>query len=172
MLLITRRMRPTVYLAWHLKLLTISSQSLPHNTPCSSPLFPHHGSISGFFKSLSLCPCFSFWSALFHLPYLISSISKTFPEPSPSLLTPSCWTIYIFSHRKCLTSRCTTDYIILKSPALYVSLSHWIGHSLRGGPQAMIIWKAFTEQLLSTRPSVLYSSSAVTSASWFDWSFG
>ena len=59
MLLITRRMRPTVYLAWHLKLLIISSQSLPHNTPCSNPLFPQHGSIPGFFKSLSLCPCFS-----------------------------------------------------------------------------------------------------------------
>ena len=34
----------------------------------------------------------------------------------------------------------------------------------------MIIWKAFVEQLLSIRPYVHYSSSAVTSTSWFDWS--
>lgn len=171
MLLITCRMRPALYLDWHLKLLTISSQSLLPNTPCSSPLFPHHGSISGFFKSLCVHAS-PFEVLLSTFPTSYHPINKASPESSPSLLTPSCWTTYIFSHRKFLTSPCTTDYIILESHALYACLSHWIGHSLRGGPQAMIIWKAFIEQLLSIRPYVHYSSSAVTSASWFDWSFG
>lgn len=57
----------------------------------------------------------------------------------------------------------STNYTVLKSHAFYVSLSERIGHSLKGGPQAILVWKVCIRQLLLyTRHYVHYSSSAVT----------